>query len=67
MLCGQIGKSFDGIVTGVSDKGTYVRIVTPPAEGRVMRGEKGLVVGQKVEVRLIGMNPYKGQIDFEKC
>jgi exoribonuclease-2 len=66
LLSSRIGESFDAIVTGVSDKGTYVRIVTPPAEGRVMRGEKGLFVGQKVKVRLIGMNPYKGQIDFEK-
>jgi len=66
LLSGQIGKSFDGIVTGASEKGTYVRIVTPPAEGRVMRGEKGMFVGQKVRVRLIGMDPYKGQIDFEQ-
>jgi exoribonuclease-2 len=66
LLSGQIGKYFDGIVTGVSYNGTYVRIVTPPAEGRVMRGEKGMFVGQKVRVRLIGMDPYKGQIDFEK-
>ena len=65
LLSGRIGESFDAIVTGASDKGTYVRIVKPPVEGRVMRGEKGLVVGQKVRVRLIGMNPYKGQIDFE--
>ena len=66
LLSGQIGKSFEAIVTGASDKGTYARIITPPAEGRVMRGEKGLVVGQKVRVRLTGINPYKGQIDFEK-
>jgi len=66
LLSGKIGESFDAIVTGASDKGTYVRILTPPAEGRVMRGEKGLVVGQKVSVRLTGINPYKGQIDFEK-
>jgi len=65
LLSGRIGESFEAIVTGASDKGTYVRIVTPPAEGRVMRGEKGLTVGKKVQVRLIGMNPYKGQIDFE--
>ncbi len=65
LLSGRIGESFDAIVTGASDKGTYARIVAPPAEGRVMRGEKGLFVGQKVKVRLIGMNPYKGQIDFE--
>ena len=66
LLSGRIGEFFDAIVTGASDKGTYVRIVTPPVEGRVMRGEKGLAVGQKVNVRLIGMNPYKGQIDFER-
>lgn len=66
LLSGQIGKSFDAIVTGASDKGIYVRIIMPPVEGRVMRGEKGLFVGQKVRVRLIGMNPYKGQIDFEE-
>jgi len=66
LLSGRIGESFDAIVTGASDKGTYVRIITPPAEGRVMRGEKGLAVGQKVRVRLTGLNPYKGQIDFEK-
>jgi len=66
LLNGQIGKSFDAIVTGASDKGIYVRITTPPVEGRVIRGEKGLFVGQKLRVRLIGVNPYKGQIDFEK-
>lgn len=66
LLSSQIGESFDAIVTGVSVKGTYVRVVSPPAEGRVMRGEKGLVIGQKIRVRLTGMNPYKGQIDFEK-
>ena len=27
---------------------------------------KGMFVGQKVRVRLIDMDPYKGQIDFEK-
>ena len=66
LLSNKIGENFEAIVTGASDKGTYVRILTPPAEGRLMHGEKGLSVGQKVRVRLIGMNPYKGQIDFEK-
>ncbi|MBU1998832.1 MAG: RNB domain-containing ribonuclease [Candidatus Omnitrophica bacterium] len=67
LLSGQIGESFDAIVTGASDKGTYARIITPPAEGRVMRGENGLVVGQKVRVRLAGVNPSKGWIDFERA
>ena len=65
LLSGQIGKSFDAIVTGAFDKGTYVRIITSPAEGRVMRGGEGMVVGQKVTVRLISLDPYKGFIDFE--
>jgi VacB/RNase II family 3'-5' exoribonuclease len=67
LLSGQTGKVFDAIVTGASDKGTYARIMMPPAEGRVMRGAKGLVVGQKIRVRLTGMDPYKGQIDFDKA
>jgi len=66
LLGGQIGKSFDAIVTGASEKGTYARIISPPAEGRIVRGEKGLLVGQKVRVRLAAANPYKGYIDFEK-
>ena len=57
LLSGRIGESFDAIVTGASDKGTYARILIPPAEGRIMRG---------VRIRLTGMNPYKGQIDFER-
>ncbi len=60
-----IGKTFDALVTGVADKGTYVRLLVPPAEGRVMKGEKGLLVGQKVRVRLIKTDPYNGFIDFE--
>jgi ribonuclease R len=66
LLRDRVGELFDGIVTGASVKGTYVRIKTPPAEGRVISGEKGMVVGQNVRVRLKGMNPYLGQIDFEK-
>lgn len=66
LLAKRIGESFTAIVTGASEKGTYVRTITPPAEGRIIRGEKGMLVGQKVLVRLIGMNPYQGYIDFER-
>jgi ribonuclease R len=62
----QIGESFDAFVTGASEKGTYVRLIDPPAEGRVVRGESGLRVGQKVEVRLISTDPLLGFIDFER-
>lgn len=65
LLRDRIGESFDGLVTGAEEKGTYVRIITPPVEGRVVRGERGLVVGQKVRVRLLKADPYNGFIDFE--
>ena len=42
----RVGESFDAIVTGASSKGTYVRVVKPPVEGRVMRGDHGLDVGR---------------------
>jgi exoribonuclease-2 len=66
LLGDRIGESFDAIVTGVSEKGTYVRLITPPVEGRVIRSEKGMTVGHKVRVRLIDMDPYQGYIDFER-
>jgi len=65
LLEDSIGKTFDALVTGAADKGTYVRLLTPPAEGRVVKGEQGLNVGQKVRVRLIKTDPYNGFIDFE--
>jgi len=65
MLGPQIGKVFDAIVTGVTPQGTYARLLTVPAEGRVMRGEKGLDVGQKMRVRLASVDANKGFIDLE--
>jgi VacB/RNase II family 3'-5' exoribonuclease len=66
LLQDRIGESFPAIVTGASEKGTYVRLLEPPAEGRVMQGEQGLMVGQKVHVRLLRTDPNKGFIDFER-
>lgn len=67
MLAHDVGQVFDGIVTGASFKGTYVRLFSPPAEGRVMQGEHGMDVGDKVKVRLISVDPYKGYIDFARA
>ncbi len=47
VLSPRVGETFDGIVTGASAKGTWVRIVRPPAEGRVMEGADGLDVGDR--------------------
>lgn len=62
----RAGETFPGIVTGASPKGVFVRINQPPAEGRVIRGEAGLDVGDKTRVRLLGTVPAKGFIDFAR-
>ncbi len=63
-LSGQIGAEFDAVVTGVTPKGTFVRLVTPPAEGRVVEGEAGLDVGDHLRVRLVATEPRRGFVDF---
>ncbi len=60
----RVGESFDGIVTGVTPKGVFVRVVNPPIEGRLMRGEEGVDVGDQVSVTLLSTDPQRGYIDF---
>ncbi len=60
----RVGQSFKAVVTGVTSNGTFVRVLNPPVEGRVMRGEAGLDVGDQVTVTLIGTDPERGFIDF---
>ena len=60
----RIGQSFAGVVTGVNQHGTFVRALEPHVEGMVVRGGKGLDVGDRVTVKLIGTNPERGFIDF---
>jgi ribonuclease R len=64
MLAERIGESFAAIVTAASGKGTYARLLSPPVEGRVVRGERGLDVGDTVRLTLIGADPTTGHIDF---
>ena len=54
------------LVTGASPKGTYARLLAPPAEGRIVRGESGLDVGDRVKVELLDTNPARGFIDFAR-
>jgi VacB/RNase II family 3'-5' exoribonuclease len=67
LLQKRIGQLFDAIVTGVSDKGTFARLLTPPAEGRVVRGEKGLDVGDRVRLKLLATDSERGFIDFGRA
>jgi exoribonuclease-2 len=65
LMADRVGESFVAIVTGVSDKGTYVRVLRPPVEGRVVRGHEGLDVGDTARVTLIGVDASLGHVDFE--
>jgi exoribonuclease-2 len=67
LLRDKIGEEFQAIVTGVSEKGTFARVISPPVDGRVMRGERGLRVGEKVRVRLLAADPQRGFIDFARA
>jgi VacB/RNase II family 3'-5' exoribonuclease len=64
LLSSRIGERFDGIVTGASDKGTWVRISRPTVEGRVVRGFEGLDVGDRTSVQLLRTEVTRGFIDF---
>jgi ribonuclease R len=65
LLHDRIGSTFDAIVTGVNQDGTYVRLLSPPAEGRVVRGEAGMDVGERVRVKLMSTDARRGFIDFD--
>jgi exoribonuclease R len=65
-MASHIGEVFAGVVTGSSDKGVYVRVIQPPFEGRVIQGEQGLDVGDKVSVKLLHTDPARAFIDFAK-
>ena len=63
-LQNRIGQSFSGVVTGVTPKGVFVRVLDPPVEGRLLRGEAGVDVGDRIEVQLLATDPQRGYIDF---
>jgi VacB/RNase II family 3'-5' exoribonuclease len=60
----RIGQTFPAVVTGVTPKGVFVRVLGPPVEGRLMHGEQGLDVGDRLRVKLLSTNPQRGFIDF---
>jgi VacB/RNase II family 3'-5' exoribonuclease len=64
LLHSRIGEVFDAIVTGATDKGVFARLITPPAEGRIVRNEQGVDVGDHVRVRLVDTVPERGFIDL---
>jgi VacB/RNase II family 3'-5' exoribonuclease len=67
LLADRIGQQFNGVVTGASEKGTWVRISEPVAEGKVVKGPAGLDVGDRVRVELVHVDPERGFIDFARA
>jgi exoribonuclease-2 len=67
LLESSIGRRFDGIVTGASEKGTWVRLFHPPVEGKLIRGFESLDVGDHVRVELIRTDVDRGFIDFTRA
>lgn len=64
LYASRIGDRFDAVVTGASRKGTWVRTRRPRIEGKVVKGFKGLDVGDRVRVTLVDTDPERGFIDF---
>jgi exoribonuclease-2 len=65
-MSSHIGDTFDAIVTGVTPKGTFVRIMQPHVEGLLAQGQEGLDVGDRLRVKLIRTDPERGYVDFAR-
>jgi VacB/RNase II family 3'-5' exoribonuclease len=62
----RIGEQFDAIVTGASDKGTWVRLLQPPVEGKLEGNLEGLDVGRRLLVQLVRTDVERGYVDFKR-
>ena len=63
----RVGETFDAIVTGVTPKGTFVRVLQPHIEGLLAQGAQGLHVGDRVRARLTRTDAQRGYIDFVRA
>jgi VacB/RNase II family 3'-5' exoribonuclease len=63
----RIGETFDALVTGVTPKGTFVRMMQPPVEGLLAQGQQGLDVGDRLRVTLVRTDVQRGYIDFARA
>jgi len=66
-MCHRIGETFDAMVTGVTPKGTFVRVLQPRIEGLLAQGQQGLHVGDKIRAKLTKTDVQRGYIDFVKA
>lgn len=64
LLESRIKEQFDAMVTGASEKGTWVRLLNIPVEGMLKSGYQGVDVGDQIRVQLLSVDVEKGFIDF---
>ena len=62
----RIGENFRAVVTGASQKATWVRTVPDGIEGRLVRGRRGLRIGDEIGVVLLAADPVRAFIDFAR-
>lgn len=67
LLEDRIGEQFQAMVTGVSDAGTWVRLLDVPVEGKLVRGSNGIDVGDMIRVELMEVDVERGYIDFARA
>jgi exoribonuclease-2 len=61
---GRIGETFQAVITGVTPRGTFVRLLNPPVDGMLCRGQAGVDVGDTFQVKLTATDPGRGYLDF---
>jgi exoribonuclease-2 len=66
-MSSRIGQIFDALVTGVTPKGTFVRVLQPHVEGLLAQGQQGLDVRDRLRVKLIRTDVQRGYIDFARA
>jgi len=66
LLQSRFGERFDAIVTGAASKGTWVRLLHPLIEGKLVQGFEGVDVGHRIRVQLIHTDAERGFIDFQR-
>jgi exoribonuclease-2 len=64
LLGPRVGETFTGIVTGAGEKGTWIRVLRPPVEGKLGGDLTRLQVGSRVEAKLVHVDVERGYIDF---
>jgi exoribonuclease-2 len=64
LLHSCVGQHYSGIVTGLNNQGAWIRILSPPAEGRLTGALPELKMGQSIRVQLVSTSVERGFIDF---